>query len=184
MRLTVPRRCAGLTVAVALLVCGCGGATHPAADLGSVPLADNATVVDKAADCSPTNSLVTYFKNSPCVTSAVASAGAPATERSLLADESAALLAHGWRLLGTQNSSRLPDAVTRLIDKTGDDCLMIGDPGAVWKYEGVLPSDLSPVPEFWTSLVHTVHRAAAGGDSVLYLELRSSATVADGSAGC
>jgi hypothetical protein len=187
MRSAWPHSRLGLavTAAFALLLSGCGGgASKGDADLGNVPLAGGAKIVDTAADCSSTNSLVAYFKNSPCVTSAVASAAAPETERSLLAGESAELLGHGWRLLGTQASARLPGAVQRLIDKSGNDCLMIGDPGAVWKYEGVIPGDLSPVPQFWIALVRAVHRAAAAGDGVLYLELRTAAAVSGGSSGC
>jgi hypothetical protein len=187
MRLVVPRGLRGLALsaAAALLVSGCGGgATSAGVALGTVPFVDGATIVDKTADCSQTNSLVAYFKNSPCVTSAVASAAGPLAERTLLADESASLRSHGWLLLGRHDDHHLPGAVERLIDHQGKECLMIGDPGAVWKYEGVVPGDLSPVPPFWLDLVRTVHRAAAQGDAVLYLELRSPAAVAGGSPGC
>jgi hypothetical protein len=187
MRLVAPRGLPrlALSAAAAVLVCGCGGgASHSGTDLGAVPFVDGATVVEQTQDCSQTNSLVAYFKNSPCVTSAVAGAAGPLAERTLLADESAALLGHGWLLLGRHDDPHLPDAVERLIDDQGKQCLMIGDPGAVWKYEGVVPGDLSPVPTFWLDLVRSVHRAAAAGDAVLYLELRSPAAVAGGSPGC
>jgi hypothetical protein len=48
----------------------------------------------------------------------------------------------------------------------------------------VLPGELTPVPQFWTQVVRSVHRAAVGGAAVLYLELRSAAAVAGGSPGC